>query len=156
MDKKLIVLDQKASDNAYLHKDFHGALCYAIKYLVDQFGHAATESYLKQVGRTVFAPLAERIKTSGLSALETHFRDVFEKENGNFTVAYEDGQLVFRIEKCPAIAHLKQSNQLFTERFCESTVIVNAAICQLAGIRCSCEYQPGQGKCIQKFWKETK
>ncbi len=35
---KIKVLNCKASDNEYLHKDFHGALCYGIKYLDDVYG----------------------------------------------------------------------------------------------------------------------
>ena len=38
----MCILEQKASDNQYLHKDFHGALCYAIKYLDDNFGEEIT------------------------------------------------------------------------------------------------------------------
>ena len=50
---KIKVLNCKASDNEYLHKDFHGALCYGIKYLDDVYGQDATAEYIKQVGCSV-------------------------------------------------------------------------------------------------------
>jgi len=148
------VLDCKASDHEYLHKDFHGALCYGIKYLDDNFGPDATVRYLQQVARTYYSPLIAQLKTTGLEALEKHFRNIFTLENGKFHLDYQDGALVITVTECPAVAHLKKINQLFTDRFCETTVVVNETICTDAGFRCSCDYQPGQGKCVQKFWKD--
>ena len=152
-DKKLKVLDCKASDNEYLHMDFHGALCYSIKYLDDKFGAKSTKEYLQQVGRTYFAPLSDALKKDGLLALEKHFKNIFTKEGGKFSLSYQGDTLVLKVDKCPAIAHLKEKNQLYTQRYCETTVIVNETICQEAGYECSCEYVPGEGECVQKFWK---
>jgi hypothetical protein len=153
MNSKIKILDQNTTDNEYLHKDFHGALCFAIKYLDDNFGAESTVEYLKQVGNTYFAPLSTKLKSVGLSALSDHFKNIFEKENGQFTIACENEILTIEVHKCPAITHLKKTNHLFTERYCETTVVVNDTICSNAGFSCSCVYEPGQGKCIQKFWK---
>ena len=60
-ESKKQVLDCKASDHEYLHKDFHGALCYSIRYLDEHYGQDATHEYLQQVGRTYFAPLTEAL-----------------------------------------------------------------------------------------------
>ena len=155
MNSKQKVLDQKASDNEYLHKDFHGALCYAIKYLDENYGPASTTEYLNQVGNSYFKPLSEKLRQKGLVVLEKHFREIFNKEGGKFTIEHDNGILTIAVHECPAIAHLKKNNQLFTERYCESTVIVNDTICSNAGYRCSCIYKPGLGTCVQKFWKET-
>jgi len=154
MKKSPRILDQKASDNEYLHRDFHGALAYALKYLDENFGPAATTEFLQQVGSTCFAPLSQQLRQEGLPALENHWRTIFEKEGGRFTLKYEGETLVLQVHECPAMAHLKQTQQLFTERFCESTVVVNETICQNAGFRATCAYEPGQGRCIQKFRKE--
>ena len=151
-ESKKQVLDCKASDHEYLHKDFHGALCYSIRYLDEHYGQDATREYLQQVGRTYFAPLTEALKKGGLSALEKHWRDVFGQEGGKFSLDYQDGKLILEVQECPAVAHLLKKGQLFTDRFCETTVVVNETICQQAGYRCSCEYEPGQGKCVQRFW----
>ena len=151
--KEVKVLDCRASDNPYLHKDFHGALCYIIGYLDDNFGPEATVEYLEQVARTYYAPLAEELEKSGLAALERHWRKIFQIEGGEFSLRYEDGRLVLTVSVCPAIAHLKEHDWLFTERFCETTAVVNASICRAAGYECSCRYEPGRGKCVQKFWK---
>lgn len=156
MQKQFQIMDQKAADHDYLHKDFHGALSYAILYLDKTFGLQATIEYLQQVGRTCYAPLSAQIKKLGLSALEKHLRHVFTKEEGRFTIHYEGNTLVLEIQQCPAVSHLRKTGQLFTERFCESTKVINETICQNAGYRSSCIYEPGQGKCVQKFWQEAK
>ena len=148
------ILDQQASDNEYLHPDFHGALSFALKYLEDTDGPEAVTEYLQQVGNIFFAPLSDRLKKDGLPVLESHFRSVFEKEHGAFTMTHQGEVLVLEVHECPAIAYLKQNDQLFSERFCETTVVLNETICRNAGFRSSCEYEPGQGRCIQKFWKE--
>ena len=153
---KIKVLDCKASDNVYLHRDFHGALCYAIKYLDDRYGGQATEEYLRQVGRTFYQPLIAKLKREGLSALEAHWRSIFGREEGLFTLRQEGPVLVLTVERCPAIGHLKKIGQLCTERYCQTTVVVNDTVCREAGYRCSCEYEPGEGRCVQKFWKEGK
>jgi len=153
-NEKIKVLDCQASDNEYLHKDFHGAMCYGMKYLDDTYGPEATKQYLQQVARTYFAPLTRKLKEKGLSALEQHWQKIFSIEGGQTTLQYQGDTLVLTVDQCPAVAHLKKIDQFFTDRFCESTVVVNETICQDAGFRCSCQYEPGQGKCVQKFWKE--
>lgn len=153
-EDNLKVIDCKASDNVYMHKSFHGALCAGIKYLDDKYGEEATVEYLKQVGRTYFRPLSEQLKTKGLEALETHWRKTFSAEEGDFSLRYDDDTLVLEVNECPAVSYLKANNALKTNRYCETTVVVNETICQAAGYECSCDYQPGEGKCIQKFWKK--
>jgi len=147
------ILDCKASENEYLHRDFHGALCYSIKYLDETYGREATAAYLRRVGKTCFAPLSERLARDGLPALERHFKKIFGMEGGGFSLAYKDSSLVLTVTKCPAIAHLKEKDWFFTERFCMTTVTVNETVCRAAGYDCSCEYEPGAGRCVQKFWK---
>ena len=152
--KELVrILDCKAAEHEYLHKDFHGALCEGIRYLDETYGEAATEKYLRQVGRSYYGPLSQQLRTEGLAALEKHWQEVFSKEGGKFNLTYQEGVLVLTVQECPAIAHLKKINQLVTERFCETTVVVNETICGEAGYACSCQYEPGKGKCVQKFWK---
>jgi len=148
------ILERKASDNQYLHKDFHGALCYAIKYLDETYGQEVASQYLQQVGRENFKPLIDELKQKGLIALERHFKSIFELENGEAKFKLENDQLAIEVSKCPAIMQLRSTGQLFTNRYCETTVHVNKAICEAAGYECSCAYLAGQGQCVQKFWKK--
>jgi len=76
----LKILDQKVSDNVYLYKDFHGALCCGIKYIDGTFCPDAIIEYLQQVGETFCSPLTEALKQRGLAELEEHFKDIFTKK----------------------------------------------------------------------------
>ncbi len=42
------VMRREASDNEYLHRDFHGALSAAIEYLDRRYGEEAVRSYLRE------------------------------------------------------------------------------------------------------------
>ena len=152
-DNPLRILDCKAADHEYLHKDFHGALCYGIKYLDEHFGQKATGDFLRQVGLSYYSPLSRELKSDGLSALEKHWREILTKEGGNFSLELQDRVLTLTVHKCPAIAHLKKIDQFFTHRYCETTVVVNETVCNAAGYRSSCQYVSGEGRCVQKFWK---
>jgi len=147
------VLDCTASEHEYLHRDFHGALCYAIAYLDREYGPPVTRRYLGEVARRCYAPLIARLAREGLPALEAHWRSVFDREGGAYALAYEDGALVLRVSDCPAIAHLRARGQLYTERFCVTTEVVNETICRAAGYEASCACQPGRGQCVQRFWR---
>ena len=65
--------------------------------------------------------------------MEAHWQSVFEREGGGFSLAYEGRVLVLTVDECPAIAHLKAQGQLYTERFCVTTQVVNETICRAAG-----------------------
>jgi len=148
------ILERKASENEYLHKDFHGALCYAIKYLDEFYGRKSTKEFLHNLGTKVYSPLITQMKAKGLSALAMHFKNVFDHEGGKIEIIYGGDLLTIEVFECPAIKHLRTTGQLFTHRYCETTVQVNKAICESAGYNCSCEYKPGRAQCIQQFWKK--
>lgn len=151
--KKIEIADHKSSENVYLHKDFHRIMHYLIEYIDKNYGLDATEEFLDIVGHRVFSPLVKKLREQGLPALEEHWREIFTKESGDFTLKYEGPYLTLKVNKCPAIKFLCQRGLKVSDRFCLSTAIVIRAICRDAGYRCSCEYEPGQGKCVQKFWK---
>ncbi|OHB55215.1 MAG: hypothetical protein A2Y12_09320 [Planctomycetes bacterium GWF2_42_9] len=148
------ILERTGSENHYLHKDFHGALCYAIKYLDEIYGPAVTTEFLKQVGKEQYGWLSKEIKKQGIMALVNHTKKIFDQEDGKLECVQDGESLEINVLQCPAITHLLATDQLFTNRFCETTVQVLAAICESSGYGCSCEYIAGEGSCVQRFWKE--
>lgn len=149
MPKK--VIDCRASDHTYLHRDFHGALCYAIRYLDETYGPEATDAYLEQVGRTVYAPLIEAVRTNGLEALQRHWEEIFALEGGDVSIRRDGNTLVIEVNECPAVAHLKARGQFYTARFCRSTEIVNRTVSAAAGLKYTGCHEPGTGRCTQRF-----
>ena len=149
---KTQILDCRAGDHPYLHKDFHGALCYAIHYLNTRHGRQAMYEYLRQTGKTVYAPLIAEIKKHGLPALKAHWQKIFALEGGETEIIDTAAGFDLFVKQCPAIDHLKHTGQLYTPLYCESTKMINETICQQSGFACSCDYIPGAGTCVQRFF----
>lgn len=137
----------------YLHKDFHGSLSCGFSYVTEKYGVEGFQEYCKEVARNVYSSLSEKIKESGLKALEEHWNNIFTLEEGNFALYYEGPVLVLEVKECPAIAHMKKRGYKIAENFCEHTKLVNEELCRIAGYHSSCDYNQEKGTCIQRFWK---
>ncbi|MCK5805434.1 MAG: hypothetical protein KAI66_21565, partial [Lentisphaeria bacterium] len=118
------------ADNEYLHKDFHGALNCGIRYLHEHFGEEAVRHYLRDFAREYYAPLRERLKTDGLSALRQHFESIYRAENASFSFAQSAEELTLTIDACPAVTHIRSLGDTPCELFVETTRTVNQTICE--------------------------
>lgn len=138
---------------ANVHKDFHGALSYGIRFLVERYGQAKFRTFLSGLGATVYRPLVDAIHERGLGAMRDHLENVFTAENGNYETEFDGETLVFHVHRCPAIHHMKERGYEIAPDFCEHTRIVNEGICGRAGYACSVTYNQEAGTCVQKFWR---
>jgi len=136
-----------------VHKDFHGALSYGIDFVVEKHGLDGLRRYLGGLANTVYAPLVERLRHEGLTALRDHWHEVFTAEDGTFELHEDEGVLTLDVQACPAIAHMKAHGYAISPHFCEHTRLLNEAICARAGYACSVEADQEAGKCVQRFWK---
>ncbi len=99
-----------------IHKDFHGALSCVFQFLDEKYGKKALEEYLHQVGENLYRDLMKEIKMKGLVALEEHWRHIFTIEGGEFEIdRRDDKEITLIVKKCPALAHIKKGNILFTK-----------------------------------------
>jgi len=115
------VMRREASDNVYLHKDFHGALSTGIQYLEENFGEEAVREYLRDFTNAYFAPLKADIKQRGLSALKEYFEELYEKEGGEAEITLGDDELVICVAACPAVTHMRQHGYQVANMFYETT-----------------------------------
>ena len=136
-----------------VHKDFHGALSFGIKFIVDRYGLEGLREYLNGLAKTMYAPLVTRLRGEGLIALREHWDHVFSVEDGEYEMREDDGVLVLDVHQCPAIAHMKKHGYDIAPHFCEHTRMLNEAICNEAGYACSVDYDQDAGRCTQRFWK---
>lgn len=150
MPKK--VMERRAADNKYLHKDFHAAMLCALEYVFDRFGQEGFEAYVRQAAAAIYAPLRDEITRRGLSALEQYLRDIFTAEEGEFSIERDGEGLVLTVHTCPAVAHLQSKGHEVTERFCEVTRIMNEVICEGTGYTSAVDYDTAAAKCVQRFF----
>lgn len=153
------IMRREASDNVYLHQDFHGALSAGIEYLHEKYGEDAVRRYLWQFARSFYAPLTESLKARGLAALKDHFRRVYDVEGGAVRFVLSEDELRIEVDACPAVTHMRQQGYPVARLFRETTGTVNRAICD--GTVFAAElvaYDEGTGRNVQRFyrrWQES-
>ncbi len=146
------VMKRQASDNAYLHQDFHGALNQALIYLERNFGADAVREYLRQFARAFYAPLARDIKERGLEGLRRHLERIYSLEGADFRIEISPDELVLRVSACPAVGHIRKMGLTVSRQFDETTRTVNAAICEDTGFEFELlEYDPESGRRVERY-----
>lgn len=136
---------------ANVHKDFHGALSFGLTFLRKRYNEDGVREFLSGLSATVYKPLVEGIQTRGLAALRDHWQEVFALEDGEIELQESEEELVLRVHRCPAIAHMQENNYAIAEHYCEHTRIVNEAVCGAAGYESEVAYDQQKGCCVQKF-----
>jgi len=146
------VMTRRASDNVYLHKDFHGALSAGIEYLDRRYGEESVREYLRAFTRAFYSPLIQRVKTEGLKALAEHFEKIYEIEGAEAGIKLEGDTLTVSVPSCPAITHMRKHGYPVARLFHETTRTVNETLCEGTPYRAELvEYDYETGGSIQRF-----
>lgn len=139
-----------------IHKDFHGCFSFGLKFLLDNYGEAEMEEYLRRLARNAYAPLIESLRMRGLPALQDHWQRIMSLEEADFDLRFtNDDTLVLEVKRCPAISHMRERGYGVCSRFCEATRIVNDEICSQAGCASEVDYDQERASCTQRFRKEA-
>ena len=148
------VMQRQASDNVYLHKDFHGALSNGIDYLDRHYGEEAVREYLRDFVNAFYLPLKDAIRTRGLVALKEHFEKVYETEDAEVAIALSDDELIVRVAQCPAVIHMRDHGYPVARLWSETTRTVNEALCEGTEFAVELvEYDPETGRSVQRFYR---
>jgi len=150
-------MSRKASDNEYLHKDFHGALSAGIEYLHTHYGEEAVRDYLREFTRKYYAPLKRAIRQRGLAALKAHFETMYTRERARFRVHLTRDELVISVSACPAITHMKSHGYPVARLFHETTRTVNETLCEGTPFQAELtEYDLETGRSVQRFFRRPR
>jgi len=141
-----------AASNDYLHKDFHGALSVGLEYLEQRFGTEGVREYLRQFAAAFYAPLKADLIARGLPALKEYFERIYAAEGGRFSLEGSAGELVLRVDDCPAVSHMRQNGYPVAALFYETTKTVNETICDGTPFYAElAEYDHETGRSVQVF-----
>jgi HSP90 family molecular chaperone len=121
---------RKASDNVYLHKDFHGALSAGIEYVHQNYGEEAVREYLHQFASAFYAPLTRAVNERGVIALKEYVEQIYTVENGKANIAFSEDEMVVEVQACPAVTHMRKQGYHVARLFYETTRTVYQAICE--------------------------
>ncbi|MEA3401687.1 MAG: hypothetical protein U9R79_10645 [Armatimonadota bacterium] len=124
------VMRRQASDNEYLHKDFHGALSCALIYLEENFGPDAVRDYLRTFARRYYAPVSEDLQERGLQAMADRLRRIYDIEGGEVEITLSDDEMMVRVEACPAVTHMRENDYPVSPMWRETIRCVHEAICE--------------------------
>ena len=150
------VMKREASDNPYLHKDFHGALSVGIEYIHRRYGPSAVRDYLRQFTRSYHAPLREKLRRRGLPALRDYFRELYRLEKSPIRLRCTSDELVLRVPACPAVRHMRRRGYPVARLFVETTRTVGRALCEGTPFAYELlEYDERTGRSVQRFTRRS-
>jgi hypothetical protein len=149
------IIEQKASDNIYFHRDFHIALNYGIEYLYKSFGEEAVREYLMQFANTYFEPLKKSLMEKGLHALKEHYEKIYKIENAAFDMSISQNELLIHLFESPAVMHIKANGHPVSSLYRETVATVNKEICKNTPYDCEVvEYEHENGAYKLRFFKQ--
>lgn len=148
------IIEQKASDNTYFHKDFHIALNYGINYLHKNFGEEAVREYLAQFANTYFAPLKKALREKGLPVLKEHYENIYKIEDAVFNISISPNDLLIHLSQSPAVMYIKAKGHPVSTIYQETVITVNKEICRNTPYDCKLvEYEHENGAYKLRFFK---
>lgn len=132
--------------------DFYFAINATFRFLLARFGLEGLREYWRDLGTRYHAPVTERWKQGGLSAVAEYWRAFFQAEPGAEVEVHEtDGEVRVEVRTCPAIKHLRAHGREIVPCFCQQCYFVSEAIAAPAGL--TVRVSGGNGSCVQRFVK---
>ncbi|MCD6598152.1 MAG: hypothetical protein J7L04_10710 [Bacteroidales bacterium] len=148
------IIEQKAADNTYYHKDFHIALNYGIDYLHKSFGEDSVREYLVQFANVYFAPLKKALRGKGLLVIKEHYKNIYKIENAEFNINISHNELLIHLSESPAVMYIKENGHNISSLYRETVTTVNKEICRNTPYDCKLvEYNDENGAYQIQFFK---
>ena len=128
--------------------DFHRATNATLTYLREKYGQEFVDDVVRRTARDVYRAIREDLKSGNCEHLLEHWQYFFGREGGKCHVERNEDEIRFVVEKCPAIAYLKEKGLEIDPEFCRITVVLNEALAEGTAFDVATEVQ-GNGKCVQ-------
>ncbi|WP_332457183.1 hypothetical protein [Petrimonas sp.] len=122
-------MSRKASDNKYLHKDFHLSMNLLLDYIYTNFGKENLIRYLQQFTIAYHQPLRESLKGGNIKVLTDYFSDLYEKEEWPIRIRQEEDYLEIEQDGCPGIYYIKSLGKVPTTFYSETYRTVYSTLC---------------------------
>ncbi len=151
-------MERKASDNKYLHRDFHISMNLLMNYIYDNFGKNALINYLKQYSRAYYKPLNQKLKAGDKNALIEYFRDIYEKEEWPVNIITKGDTIEITQDACPGLSYIRSKGWKPCPCYRETYDTLYSTLCEGTSFEYILEYFNDEtGACKQIFiLKEVK
>ena len=106
------IMDRRAGDNKYLHRDFHKTADCGLKYVGENYGDQGVLEYITDYTLSFYKPLIEDIKNRGLIALKENLEKIYIAEEAldALDVTLTENAISVNIKYCPAITYFNSEN----------------------------------------------
>ncbi len=147
-------IDRQASDNTYLHKDFHSALNTGLEYLETHYSEQAVRDYLRQFTLAWYAPLTKSLREKGLSVLREHYERIFALEGGVAEFHETPDDLQIDVHENPAVTHMRAQKIAISPLFVETVRTVGKTLCENTPFDAELlHYDETTGRYTQRFYR---
>lgn len=135
VDENTEVMDRRAAQNEYFHRDFHSSMNMGVEYLGTHYGLEAVKEYLTRYTVNVYRPVLKAMEEKGLKALEEKILDTYHKEKAEDAVktTLTEKSLIVEVFYCPAIRHLKATGRTVSSWYRYTTEVVMQVLADTAG-----------------------
>jgi len=154
IDEETEIMDRRASDNPYFHRDFHSSVNRGIRYVGDNYGLDAVREYLSRYTNRVYTPVFADMKQRGLAAIEAKILDTYAREQAPDAVktTLTENTLEVEVFYCPGVKHLHAIGQEVSPWYRCTTEIVMETLAQNGGYEFIMEsYEPETGAAKYRF-----
>ena len=137
IDENTVIMDRRASDNEYFHRDFHSSMNMGIHYLGEKYGEATVIDYLNTYAENVYGKLINKIEKEGVLAIAEKIRDTYKREKCEdaLTLEIRDGKLFVKVNYCPAVKHLKETGRAVSPWYVYTTTSVMQRLASAASLK---------------------
>ncbi len=156
VDENTEIVDRRAADNEYFHRDFHSSLNKGVDYVGEKYGKDVLIDYLTRYTKNIYKPVFAAIETEGLAAIEAKILDTYKKEKAEDAVStcLKDDKLTVTVHYCPAVKHLKKIGRTVSKWYPYTTEVVMSVLAEAAGYRFTMEsYDAETGAAKYSFAK---
>ncbi len=145
-------MERKASDNKYLHRDFHIALNLMMNYILDNFGEEALKEYLEQYSGAFHKLLNPRLKGGDKELLADYFREKYRSEEWPVRISVSEDTVMIEQEACPGMAAILARGEKPCRLYVETYSTVYKSLCEGTPFEYSLDYfDIDTGACRQRF-----
>lgn len=135
VDENTEIMDRRASQNEYFHKDFHSILNMGIHYVGEHYGKEALTEFLTAFTHHVYTPVLTAIKEKGLAAIQEKILDTYHREKAEDAVetSLTGDTLTVTVYYCPAVRHLLDTGRTVSPWYPYTTTAIMQTLAGAAG-----------------------
>ena len=131
-----LVMERRAADNKYLHRDFHVSADAGLAYVGKYWGNEGVEAYLERFASSWYSPLIAEIRKKGISAVREHLEKIYSAEEAAEVLHINgtENELKVNIDRCPAVSYMHSIGIEPSPWYNKLTSTVNRTIAAESGL----------------------